>query len=404
MKTPLRTPLSRGVRQRIDSRTTSPAGRLGSGSADPRSRYVGANGRPRRSQPDLRANLRRRDIDSLRREYRAAVLRRKRAERTKARVTRGKLDFKTRRRLRYRLRRAGALFVLLVGAALVFYAYTSLSSAGAPQRLEVPERVEPPEPPAPARVPADLRGDTDEGWSAAVALDPSPSLAAPGESTRFERRVALTFDDGPDPDVTPAVLDTLRERGVKATFFVEGENVAEHPEVVRRIVREGHTLGNHTYTHADLSALSSEQVREELRATQEAVDRALGYRYPMTLMRPPYGEPYFRNADALPAFEAAMRDERMYPVLWTMDSNDSLQDARRASIVKSVAEAKIVLDREENDGVLLLHDTQLATVEALPLVISYYELAGLEFTGVRELLADKYGVEPGEIQSDPPQR
>ena len=191
VKTPLRTPLPRGARQRGDSRTTSPVGRVGPGSPDPRSPNVGANGRPRRSHPDLRANLRRRDLDSLRREYRAAVLRRKRTERTKARITRGKPDFKRRRRLRYRLRRAGALIVLLTGAALVFY----LSSTEAPQRLEAPERVESPETPAPARVPADLPGDTDEGWSAALARDASPSLAAPGEPTRFERRVALTFED-----------------------------------------------------------------------------------------------------------------------------------------------------------------------------------------------------------------
>lgn len=219
---------------------------------------------------------------------------------------------------------------------------------------------------------------------------------------RFGRRVALTFDDGPDPDVTPAILDVLRERDIKATFFVTGKNVADHPGIVRRIVREGHTLGNHTYNHADLSVLSSEQVREELQATQEAVDHALGRHYPLTLMRPPYGEPYLSNKGALPEFESILRERKMYPVVWTMDSSDTLLGPRPDLIVESVQEVKTVLGREENDGVLLMHDIDLATVEALPSVISSDEQAGLEFTGVRELLADKYGVEPADIQPDPP--
>ena len=221
----------------------------------------------------------------------------------------------------------------------------------------------------------------DQVWSAAIAQDPSPNLAAPGDLLPSGRNIALTFDDGPDPHATPQILDILRKHDVKATFFVVGRYVAEHPELVRRIVEEGHTLGNHTYNHFDMSYLSPGQIRQELQSTQEAVDEALGYHYPMAVMRPPYGEPYFENPRMLPVFQEVVREQELFIVMWTIDQPEMVI---RDEVSKGTA---------ENDRVLLLHDTGQQTVDALPEIIDHYRESDVQFADVKELLANKYSGE-----------
>ncbi len=234
---------------------------------------------------------------------------------------------------------------------------------------------------------------TLDAWRAIAAHDPSPSLAVRGETYDYGRRIALTFDDGPDPEVTPAILDVLGEHNLRATFFVVGQRVAQNPEILRRIVQEGHTLGNHTYSHANLADLNARQMRDEMRSTQEAVDRALGYHYPMTLMRPPYGAPYLSDRYKLPLFRSVMRQQRAYPVMWTVDSRDWELDGQAGSVA-----ANVRVSTSKKGGVILLHDTHQSTAEALPQIIARFAAAGFSFTTVREMLADKYGVEPDSIQ------
>ena len=239
-----------------------------------------------------------------------------------------------------------------------------------------------PEPPRP--VPPDM----GRVWDAAIAQDPWPNLATRGRTGTSGGRIALTFDDGPDRHTTPRILDALREHDLKATFFVVGRQVKKNPELLRRIVEEGHTIGNHTYDHADLSALSPRRMRLELRRTQKAVDDALGYHYPMALMRPPYGDPYFGGSDALPAFRRVVRGQRLFPVMWTIDPSDYLFDGRPEGVVRSVVRADET--GRKRDQVLLLHDTLRQTAEALPEIIDHYEESGRQFVDVDELLADKY--------------
>ena len=227
-------------------------------------------------------------------------------------------------------------------------------------------------------------------WAAAVARDPSPDLATGGGVGTSGNRVALTFDDGPDPRTTPRILDTLRDRGVEAPFFVVGGRVAENPGLLRRIVAEGHAVGNHTYDHADMSDQSTGQMREELRSTQEVVDDALGYHYPMALMRPPYGNPYLEGSDALPAFRRVAWEQKLFPVMWTVDPGDYLLDDNPEGVVRGVAEADEAGAKGEGDEVVLLHDNQRQTAEALPVIIDRYERSGRTFAGVDELLADEY--------------
>src|SRR5256885_5116130 len=99
--------------------------------------------------------------------------------------------------------------------------------------------------------------------------------------------IALTFDDGPNATLTPKLLDLLAARHLKATFFVVGQNAADHPDILKRAVREGHEIGNHSWSHPNLGKMSDEAVRRELQKTDDAITAAIGKR--PTLFRPPYG-------------------------------------------------------------------------------------------------------------------
>ena len=99
--------------------------------------------------------------------------------------------------------------------------------------------------------------------------------------------VALTFDDGPDPVYTPQVLNKLKKHGVKATFFLLGENAERYPEVVKRIVNEGHIVGNHTYNHPNLNKIDDKQYHEQMLKTEKILQKLTGYS--PKFFRPPYG-------------------------------------------------------------------------------------------------------------------
>src|SRR5207245_1040860 len=102
-----------------------------------------------------------------------------------------------------------------------------------------------------------------------------------------EPYIALTFDDGPSAKLTPKLLDLLGTHHIKATFFVIGQNVADHPEIVARAAREGHEIGNHSWSHPAFAKMSDEAVRRELQKTDDAIHSATGNR--PSLVRPPYG-------------------------------------------------------------------------------------------------------------------
>src|ERR1051325_3376516 len=99
--------------------------------------------------------------------------------------------------------------------------------------------------------------------------------------------IALTFDDGPNATLTPKLLDLLAARHLKATFFVVGQNAADHPDILKRAVREGHEIANHSWSHPNLAKMSDEAVRRALQKTDDAISAAIGKR--PTLLRPPYG-------------------------------------------------------------------------------------------------------------------
>jgi peptidoglycan/xylan/chitin deacetylase (PgdA/CDA1 family) len=188
----------------------------------------------------------------------------------------------------------------------------------------------------------------------------------------------------------------LRAYNLKATFFVYGARAERHPELIQRIVSEGHALGNHTYYHRDMTRLTPDLMQKELQDTQAAIDRALGAHLRVTLFRPPCGAPYNTETYGIPIFQEVMREQKMYPVMWNIDSRDWALGSSPGLIVDNVAQST-----PGDGGVILLHDTQPQTVDALPGILDYYVAASFGFTDVRSLLAEKYGVDPEGIEPDP---
>src|ERR1700749_1324297 len=120
----------------------------------------------------------------------------------------------------------------------------------------------------------------------------SPAATPAKQTTHAQVRVdqpyiALTFDDGPSAENTPRLLEMLKQRNIKATFCLIGQNAAANPDLVRRILAEGHEIGNHSWTHPQLSKLSDQKVTAEITQTQDAIKNASGFT--PTLLRPPYG-------------------------------------------------------------------------------------------------------------------
>jgi len=186
--------------------------------------------------------------------------------------------------------------------------------------------------------------------------------------------VAMTFDDGPHPQNTPRLLDMLRARNIRATFYVIGRNVDRYPHIARRIVSEGHEIGNHTYTHRKLTSLSDSQVRQEMQKTQDSIARATGVK-PRT-MRPPYGALLTRQ-------RTMIYNEYNYPtIMWSVDP----EDWRRPGV--SVVRSRLV-SRAHNGAILLAHDLHAPTVDAMPGTFDGLLGKGFKFVTVSQMLAQK---------------
>lgn len=180
-------------------------------------------------------------------------------------------------------------------------------------------------------------------------------------------KIALTFDDGPSAAWTPALLDGLKERGVKATFFLIGENADKNPEIVKRMAEEGHLIGNHTYHHVELTKVSENEARLELADTSAVIVRITGKE--PEYMRPPFG-----------AWQRKLEQEiQMIPVLWTIDPLDWTTENQDEIVNKVVTEA------EEND-IILLHDCYKSSIEAGLRIIDILQEEGFVFVTVDELL------------------
>lgn len=193
--------------------------------------------------------------------------------------------------------------------------------------------------------------------------------------------VALTFDDGPAQPFTDQILDILDQYRASATFFCCGKNVERLPDVVRRIQAEGHTLGNHTYSHPSLYLKGRRLIRTEIDRTQQAIERATG-RAP-TIFRPPYGVRWFGLFPTLS--ERGLTDVQWSDTGYDWITRHSPEDIARKALAKLKGGAVILLhdgrERRTPDQV-----DASSTVAALPAVIEGARAAGFDFVSVEHFL------------------
>ena len=182
-------------------------------------------------------------------------------------------------------------------------------------------------------------------------------------------KVALTFDDGPHRIHTKNLLDGLRERGVKATFFVVGENIPGNEDLIRQMEADGHLIGNHTYDHADISKLSDEENCRELQKTSDLVKEITGYG--TAYVRPPFGN-WKDTMDCRVT---------MISVKWTIDTLDWKS--------KNVAEiiGKVMQQISDYD-IILMHDYYETSVEAALQIVDRLQEEGYEFVTVEDLILE----------------
>lgn len=178
--------------------------------------------------------------------------------------------------------------------------------------------------------------------------------------------IALTFDDGPSLAFTPQILGVLEQYGVSATFFCDGQQVQSYPGLVQQMSQAGETIGNHGWNHSDLTRLSPDMIRGQLRSTSIAIQRATGIS--PTLFRPPYG-------DTNGVVSSIASQLGMYQILWTIDSRD-WQRPGAGAIVSTV------LTNARSGSIVLMHDgggDRSQTVQALPQIIVGLRQRGFTF-------------------------
>lgn len=261
-----------------------------------------------------------------------------------------------------------AALVITLQAAPVTGLRPSAIAEAAPEAHTPATPVAPPTP-APKPCPA----------APAVEVKHTPFL--PGHPTGADKTVSLTFDDGPG-EFTPQVLDILRDKGVPAVFFVVGLQVQEFPDHMRRIVAEGHQLGNHTHRHVNLRRMSPERQAAELDEATAAIEAVTGQK--PCVFRPPYGS--FSDTTV-----ALARERNMATVMWSADTMDwktpsSFSPRSRDSILRLAQEGAAYAN-----PVVLMHDgggNPANMLAALPLIIDFYRSQGYRFVDMSGEYAD----------------
>ena len=208
-------------------------------------------------------------------------------------------------------------------------------------------------------------------------IAPSPEPAAGQQRVTFTNchvegpYVAITFDDGPNPTQTPRLLKMLKDRGIKATFFCLGECVAHSPEIAQQIVREGHEIENHSWSHPQLSKMSEAAVRDQIDRTQNVIRQTTGVT--PTMLRPPYGALTVRQRTWANVTWGCKI------ILWDVDS----LDWKHRSPAKTES---IIMSETKKGSIILCHDIHKTTVDAMPATLDALIAKGFKFVTVAELL------------------
>ncbi|WP_164668177.1 polysaccharide deacetylase family protein [Virgibacillus doumboii] len=187
-----------------------------------------------------------------------------------------------------------------------------------------------------------------------------------------KKMVALTFDDGPDDDITPAIVDILSDYNVTGNFFFEGRKVEQHPGIVEKAFEKGNLVLSHGFTHTDLTTMGKEQILSEIERTEKAIESAIGVK--PAIIRTPYGETDERVA-------LIAKNNGYSIVLWSIDTLDWSQKESQ-NIVNNV------VDNIRNGDIILMHSNagRTATKEALPAIIESLQGRNFEIVGLDEML------------------
>ena len=188
------------------------------------------------------------------------------------------------------------------------------------------------------------------------------------------KSIAISFDDGPGATTTPQLLQILKEKNVHATFFVLGENTAQHPDIVKQTAEAGHEIGNHTYDHQDLATLSAQSITEEVTKADTEIKKATG-KTP-TFVRPPYG--------SITSVGASVIQRAI--IEWSVDSED--WKTRNPDLILQKIQATVY-----DGAIILFHDIYPETIRAVPQVIDYLQEQGYRITTVGDLLGRPTTVE-----------
>lgn len=211
--------------------------------------------------------------------------------------------------------------------------------------------------------------------------DQRDSAPREGSDARV-KYIALTYDDGPNAEVTSRLLDVLKVNDAKATFFVEGSLISSSGKIIKRMDAEGHELGNHTLSHARLTELDGDDLRAEIEGASAAL-QALTGKAPAVL-RPP------RAAIDMEVKQVA-RDNGLAIALFDNYPNDS----RPWKSAKAISDS--IVSEARDGGIVFLHDTSIRSVDATVLVIRDLSSQGYRFVTLSELITKKGSIQPGAV-------
>lgn len=206
--------------------------------------------------------------------------------------------------------------------------------------------------------------------------EPGPVLPAGTSSAEMteaweseKKKIALTFDDGPHPVYTEQVLQVLDQGNIPATFFLLGQNIEEHQDLVKEIDAKGHLIGNHTYHHVQVTSLPLDQACEEIQKTSDLIESLTGKG--TEYVRPPFG-----------TWSEGLEDRlNLIPVMWTIDTLDWTTENVDEIVCR-------VTEQAEENGIILMHDGYESTVQALERFIPLLEAEGYEFVTVDQVIMD----------------
>ena len=229
--------------------------------------------------------------------------------------------------------------------------------------------------------------EKESGASSSTEREEQTTGSITPEKPQNQKRIALTFDDGPSSSYTAQILDLLEQYHAKATFFVCGYQLTQgKQDILQRTIALGCEIGNHTNTHEKyLTKLSEKELLNEIRTTNEKISQLSGVNYNCSVYRPPWGE---INRDVV---ETLLDDGiYMYSILWDVDSLDwsyrSQYSKGEITREKAVSATFETIVQETKDGsVILMHDIQSITPDVVKLVLEKYIAEGYEFVTVSEL-------------------